>query len=298
MTLHTASIRSTIAALLVVAAAACGSPTDKDSSPASTPPTTDVVESEPTAPDTVPDTAATESEPPDSTTGEAEIIDSVTVETVTNPAEDPDDSTGEQAVEELRDGVPTEKGKTYAIIDPSSGTGFSLMSSVDGLYPFLAINTAALSLDEAGVEGMIGIYSLDRLRTFIDPNVDIFQIPPDELEAVTEPIAVDYLTWVGGLPGVTVGPIEETIVDGWPARSMTYAFGPSANGLPCDDKSLAGCVFTLWNPAGSVSFYPPSETGTLYEVLVDGSRALVDVAFRSGAQELFETLHFLLEDEG
>jgi len=289
MTLHASLIRSTLAAVLVIAAAACGSATDlastdlastdKDSSPTSVPSTTDVVDTEPT----------------DSTTGEPEIIDSVTVETVTIPA---DNSIVEPAAEEIRDGVPTEKGKTYAIIDPTTGTGFSFVSSVDGAYPFLVINQASLSLDEAGSQGLISIYSLDRLRTFIDPTTDVMSIPPGGAEAVTEPVATDYLAWVGALPGVTVGPVEETTVDGWPARSMTYEFGPSLNGLPCDDTSLAGCLFTLWNPAGSVSYYPPSDTGTLYEVVVDGSRALIDVSFRPGAQEMFETLNFLLEDEG
>ncbi len=298
MTPHTTSIRSTIAALLLLTAAACGSSTDKASSPASAsptsappptaPPTSDVADTEPTAPDTVAETT-------DSTTGEPEIIDSVTVETVTIPA---DDSTVESAVEELRDGVPTEKGKTYAIIDPTSGTGLSLVSSVDGAYPFLVFNVAALSLDEEGTQGLIAVSSLDRLRTFIDPTSDVMQIPPTDIESVTEPVAADYLAWVGALPGVTVGPVEETTVDGWPARSMTYAFGPTHNGLPCDDTSLAGCLFTVWNPAGSIAFYGPDETGTLYEAVVDGSRALIDVTFRPGAQEMFETVHFLLEDKG
>jgi len=36
----------------------------------------------------------------------------------------------------------------------------------------------------------------------------------------------------------------------------------------------------------------------LYEVVVDGSRALVDVSFRPGAQEIFESLRFLLKGEG
>jgi len=279
MTLHTSLIRSSIAALLVVTGAACGSSTDKVSSPSSAPPTTDVVDTETTA----------------TTTNEPEIIDSVTVETVAIAA---DDSIVRPAAEELRDGVPTEMGKTYAIIDPSSGTGFSLVSSVDGAYPFLAINVAALSLDEAGSQGLIGIYSLDRLRTFIDPFVDIMAIPPDGTEAVTEPVATDYLAWVGALPGVTVGPVEETTVDGWPARSMTYEFTPGPSGLACDETSLAGCIFTLWNPAGSASYYLPDDTGTLFEVVVDGSRALVDVSFRPGAQEMFESLRFLLKGEG
>ena len=248
------------------------------SPPSSAPLATEVVDTEPIG-----------------TTSEPEIIDSVTVETVAIATAD---STAEPAAEEFRDGVPTEKGKTYAIIDPSSGTGFSLLSSVDGAYPFLVINTAALSLDEAGTQGLISIYSLDRLRTFIDPFVDLMAIPPGGTQAVTETVATDYLAWVGALPGVTVGSVKETSVDGWPARSITYEVGPSPNGLPCDDTSLAGCLFTLWNPAGSTSFYVPNDTGTLYEVVVDGSRALVDVSFRPGAQEMFESLKFLLKDEG
>jgi len=228
------------------------------------------------------------------TSSEPEIIDSVTVETVAIAA---DGSIVEPAAEELRDGVPTEKGKTYAIIDPSSGTGFSLVSSVDGAYPFLVINVAALALDEAGSQGLIGIYSLDRLRTFIDPFVDLMAIPPDGTEAVTESVVSDYLGWVGALPGVTVGPVEETTVDGWPARSMKYEFTPGPSGLACDETSLAGCIFTLWNPAGSASYYLPDDTGTLYEVVVDGSRALVDVSFRPGAQEMFESVRFLLKGE-
>lgn len=280
MTLHTTLIRSSIAALLVVAVAACGSSPDKISSPTAAPPATEVVDTQPIV----------------STTGEPEIIDSVTADTVTIPV---DDSVAEPAAEELRDGVPTEAGTTYAIINPSTGGGFSFVSSVDGAFPFLAINVAALSLDEAGSQGLFSVSALDNLRTFLDPSVDFMSIPVDGFEAVTEPVASDYLAWVAALPGATVGPIEETTVDGWPARSMTYEFGPSPNGLACDDTSLAGCIFTLSNPAGgSASYYLPNDTGTLYEVVVDGSRVLIELSIRPGVQEMFETVHFLLPDKG
>jgi len=78
---------------------------------------------------------------------------------------------------------------------------------------------------------------------------------------------------------------------------MKYEFTPGPSGLACDETSLAGCIFTLWNPAGSASYYLPDDTGTLYEVVVDGSRALVDVSFRPGAQEMFESVRFLLKGE-
>ncbi len=315
MTPLSTSFRSSLAVLLLaVAATACGSSEDGGSIAASTTPTTDVANSsEPVIDTAADDTAAddtaaddtvetepstTDSESTDSTDSEPEIIGSVTIATVTIPADDSDDSFVEPAAEQLRDGVPMNKGTLYAIIDPTSGTGISIVSSVDVAYPFLLSNSASFSLDPTGIEGLVGVSSLDHLRTFIDPTVDIMQIPPEDLQSVTEPAAADFLAWISGLPGVTVGPVEETTVDGWPSRSMTYAFGPSHNGLPCDDTSLAGCVVTLWNPAGSVSFYAPNDTGTLYDVVVDGSRALIDVTSRPGAQEMFESLHFLFEDEG
>ncbi len=278
MTLRTVLIRSTLVSLLVVATA-CGSAADEESTATSASPTTSGEDSEVTEP----------------TTSGPAIIGSVTADTVPLPT---DDSGVGQAAEELRDGVPTEKGTTYAIIDPTSGTGFSFVSSVDGAYPFLVVNVASLSLDPEGNESLLGMYSLDQLRTFLDPTIDLMSVPESEIETITEPSPPDYLAWVAALPGVTVGPVEEATVDGWPARSMTYEFGPSHNGQPCDATSLSGCLFALWNPAGSVTYYIPNDTGTMYEVMVDGHRALVDVSFRPGAQQTFETLHFLLENEG
>jgi len=285
MNFHNALIRSAGAAFLVIAATACGSSADEASPPPSSPPASDVVDAEPTV--------ATTTEPAVATTSEPEIIDSVTADTVPLMTDD-----SVPVAEELRDGVPTEKGKTYAIIDPTSGTGFSFVSSIDGVYPYLMFNEAALSLDEAGSEGLFSLFAVDPMRTFIDPTIDFNSIPPDGFAAVTEPVASDYLAWVAALPGTTVGPVEETTVDGWPARSMTYEFGPSHNGEPCDDSSVAGCLFSTWNPAGSVSYYVPGDTGTMYEVVVDRSRTLIDVSSRPGAQEIFESMHFLLGDEG
>lgn len=294
MTLSTTSFRSTFVALLIASATACGS-SASTVSPSASAPSSATAASESTAPDVVADVPATDPTTTDSTVAEPEIIESVTVETVTLPT---DATTVEPAAEELRDGVPTELGKTYAVIDPTTGTGFSLVSTVDGAYPFLVIGSASLSLDEAGNQGLLSVSALDRLRTFIDPTTDIMQIPPSDIEQVTEPVASDYLAWFSTLPGVIVGAIEETTVDGWPARTMTYEFGASPNGLPCDATSLAGCLFALWNPAGSAAFYTPNDTGALYEVVVDNARALIDVSTRPGAQEMFETVRFLLETEG
>ena len=92
------------------------------------------------------------------------------------------------------------------------------------------------------------------------------------------------------MPGITVGPVVETTVDGRPARSMTYEFGPTANGLPCDATSTAGCLAALWNPNGVIMVYAGGETGTVYELMVDGSRALIDVTTRPGAQDMFESV--------
>ncbi|MDP2290497.1 MAG: hypothetical protein Q8M22_04870 [Actinomycetota bacterium] len=277
MTPHASPVRSLIAVLLV-AVTACGS-NDEGSA----------------APTTQPAASTTSLEITTTTTAEPEIIDSVTVETVATPG---DGSTVVEATETLRDGVPTVKGTTYSIIDPATKTGFSLVSSVDGAYPFLAPAYASLTVDEAGMEGLITIVGLDGTRTFIEPIVDVVQIPADGFQPLTEPVPADYLAWFAEMPGVTVGPVVETIVDGRPARSMTYSTGPTPNGLPCDANSVAGCLAALWNPNGAIMVYPGNETGTLYELVVDGRRALLDVTIRKGAQEMFESLRFLNENEG
>ena len=281
MTSHARSLHS-LTAVVLVALTACGS--TKDDAAVSTTAAAETAASETPATPAVTDTTA----------AEPEIIESVTVDTVVTPG---DGSAVEEAVVALRDGVPTVKGTTYAIIDPATKTGFSLVPSIDGAYPFLAQGYASMTADEAGMEGLVTIVALSGVRTFLQPVVDVVQIPADGLEALTEPVAADYLAWFSAMPGVTVGPVVETTVDGRPARSMTYQFGPTANGSACDATSTAGCLAALWNPNGVIMVYAGGETGTLYELVVDGRLALIDVTIRPGAQEMFESVRFLNENE-
>jgi hypothetical protein len=73
---------------------------------------------------------------------------------------------------------------------------------------------------------------------------------------------------------------------------MTYKVGKPTSGK-CDAVTGAGCLASLFVPAGISIIYLPGDSGTLYVVDLGGHQVLVDVPNSPDSQAQFQTLHFV-----
>jgi hypothetical protein len=162
--------------------------------------------------------------------------------------------------------------------------------AVDGGY---GISPGALfshSLDEAGNEPLVSSFYLEQARTFtqVDPPVD----ERTNFIAVTEPAKGDYLAYISSNPAFTVGPIQDTTVDGRPARSMHFEMSAAEGSTTTCGRPGITCVAVTYFTSGITVIYAPGESGTLYQFDVDGHTVVVDVADRPQAPAVLASLHY------
>ena len=75
----------------------------------------------------------------------------------------------------------------------------------------------------------------------------------------------------------------------FPARSMTFEFGPIDGGYPCFAKP-GSCVITNYVRPAVVTTYWQGDKGTLYELQVDGRSVLVEVQDGPSSTEAAATI--------
>jgi hypothetical protein len=163
---------------------------------------------------------------------------------------------------------------------------------VDDLYTLAEEGFLAVMADETGNSTLLSVTAIDNTVAFTTPTVDFANSDPAYIESITESAPDDLLTWLAGRPGVTAGPIVETIVAGHPARSMTYSIGPFAGAAPCGAGDR-DCAATLSAPVtGLAQLYFVGDSGTLSELWVGGHRFGVDVPDNPNAAAIAESLQF------
>jgi hypothetical protein len=150
-----------------------------------------------------------------------------------------------------------------------------------------------LSLDPDGNEPLLTAVMLENAGVYRPNSVDGQQLlTNDDLLAVTEPAPDDVLSWFTARPYVQAGPATETELGGYPARSVTYTIGDVEGSLPCTPEPV-GCMWSVVLGDTSV-VHLVGDTGTLYQVDVDGAPVLVDVSDRDGAEEIATAMDFII----
>lgn len=177
-------------------------------------------------------------------------------------------------------------GTTYRVAKSALGVTVLYTHTVDGVSAFSGNGWFGASLDQFGTELLVGMADLTKARIFSDPSADLNLLQdPAAIAAATTPVPDDFLAYFSTLPFVTVGPIEEVEFLGLPGRSMTFETGPVEQGFPCFGVDRGNCLLTLYLPTELVQNYWEGDSGTLYELVIDDRKVLVEVTDREGAAE-------------
>jgi hypothetical protein len=163
----------------------------------------------------------------------------------------------------------------------------------DGVMPtvlsgFLALDPATATIPP---HSLLTIIDLDTAKVFTSPYPSLGGTSV-QLETQTEPMVPDVLAHIAALPGVKASTAADVTVDGHTAHSMTYTVGKPTTGT-CDAATGAGCLATIFVPAGASIVYLPGDAGTLYVVELGGHQVLVDVPNKPDSRAQFQTLHFI-----
>jgi hypothetical protein len=186
----------------------------------------------------------------------------------------------------LPNGQPLTAGTTYRVGRSVLGRSMTFTPAIDGTLAMAFDGFFGSSTDALGTEVLVGITDLSGARTFPDPSIDVSVDPgSDALDAATVPAPDDFLAYFAALPYVTVGAVETTVFGGFPARSMTYVVDTVETGSPCFGSDRGACLLSLYLPPRVLANYWAGDSGTFYEVTIDGGTFLVEVTDREGAAE-------------
>ena len=187
---------------------------------------------------------------------------------------------------------PLDAGGTYRLGKGVIGRSMSFTTFVDGTFAYLANGFFGATLDKTGTEVLMSVTDLARARVFTDPVADLDSLnATSQLDASTTAAPSDFLAYFATLPSVIVGPIETTEFAGFPARSMSYSVGSFDGGFACFGSDRGACLLSIYvQNSGVVQTYWDGDSGTLYELTIDGRTVLVDVSDREGAAETAASL--------
>ena len=192
--------------------------------------------------------------------------------------------------EAIRTGTPLE-AKRYKVIDARVPLVTSFVTP-EGSFGDAPGALISLSLDPAGMQMLMAVFYLEQARTFTDPDPVVDE--GTDFLAVTEEAGDDYLAHFATLPSFEVGPVQDATVAGRPARSLKYKMtAPSGNTAGCGGPPTTTCVAVTYFSSGRTFVYLSGDSGTLYQVEVDGHQVVVDVSDRPGASDVLASLHIL-----
>ena len=192
---------------------------------------------------------------------------------------------------------PLTKGQRYE--DRGNfGTALAIRftAPVDGLLGDSLAGLFGLIQGDEPLDGFVTMTHLDEALAIKDPKVDFAHVvvTPEARELVM-PTPNPYLEWLAQQPGFVASPIEETELAGHPARAMHYEITPVEGTFPCGDDPRV-CLGWLYLRAGAISTNVAGDAGTVYELTVAGQRLAVDVSDNPTAQEVAETLEFVVAE--
>jgi hypothetical protein len=190
-------------------------------------------------------------------------------------------------------GVALHAATTYQAAVNKVGGIVQYVPVAEGVMP--TVLSGFLGLDPATAttppHSLLTIIDLDTAKVFNTPYPSLGGNSV-QVDAQTAPMVADVLAHIAALPGVKASAATDVTVDGRTARSMTYKVGKPTTGT-CDPASGAGCLATLFVPAGASIIYAAGDAGTLYVVDLGGHQVLVDVPDAPDSVAEFQTLHFV-----
>ncbi len=202
----------------------------------------------------------------------------------------PDDTTAVEAPVPVRNGARITLGHRFTT-DKLLGDAadFTFLAPASGAWAALGDGYLALTADQTGKSPLIQAAEMDLTRILTNPSQNLDGlIGPDD----SQPAPADVLGWFASRPGVTAGAIADGPLGGLPARSMTYSVGPFDGQTSCTAQDARPCLATLYNPIGAALYYSVGDSGTMYELVVEGRHLLVDVADQPEAATLAASIQF------
>ena len=96
---------------------------------------------------------------------------------------------------------------------------------------------------------------------------------------------------MAGRPGITAGPVADTVFAGRPAKTMTYDVGHVDGAVPCHSGDDRACLSSVTNPQAGLAYQDyEGTTVTLYQIDVAGLTLVVAVSELPGAAQFAATI--------
>lgn len=165
----------------------------------------------------------------------------------------------------------------------------SFLAPAGGAFAAVGDGYLGIAADANGRQVLVQAAEMDLTTVLINPSQDLDAlIGPDD----ATPAPADVLGWFASRPGVTAGVVENTQLGGLAARKMAYSVGTFEGQTPCTAQDDRLCLAALYNPVGAALYYSVGDSGTMYELVVEGRHLLVDVADRGEAAPLAASIKF------
>ena len=196
------------------------------------------------------------------------------------------------STEPLRPGVLTTSGVTYSIGEMvGSMVDITITDSEGGRFGYVYAGMAGIGTAEDFSAQLVDIFELSSTSVFVEATVDFSQIAgPLSMQDLFADSPADYLTWMAARPGVTAGPVTDTVFAGLPAQTMSYDVGVVDEAVPCYPDGR-GCLASVTDGNFSYAYVDFEQTSvTLYQLKVAGLTFVIAVSELAGASDLAKTI--------
>lgn len=188
---------------------------------------------------------------------------------------------------QVSDNTPLAPGRQYQVPRTVLQRDIHFTATDSTRQAYSASGFLAVTADKNGAQPLLVIIDLATAHVFRDPHADFSTFDTkDDVLAATNPVPDDFLGYLAQLPGLTAGAVATTQFLGVPARAMTYKVTSTKGGFPCAVGRTQACLLALFVTSGPTIGYFEGDSGTYYELQVDGRRLVAQVTDRPGAADL------------